>query len=154
MQSIKKIHPIHVIILSLLALGFAWVGVVHAPAAGAQGVKSNLCEGANLTVTEGSDTSCANNDACAVKAPGGECTQTASEAKVNKLITAIVNIISVIVGILAVIFIIIGGAKYITSGGDSAKVSSGKNTVIYAIVGLIIVALAQFIVRFVLSKTK
>jgi hypothetical protein len=49
--------------------------------------------------------------------------------------------------------IIIGGFRYITSGGDSGSVSSAKNTVLYAIVGLIIVALAQVIVRFVLSKS-
>ena len=64
----------------------------------------------------------------------------------------IVNFLSVIVGIVAVIMIIVGGFKYITSGGESSNVSGAKNTLIYAIVGLIIVALAQFIVRFVLSN--
>jgi hypothetical protein len=49
--------------------------------------------------------------------------------------------------------IIWGGLKYITSGGDSGNVTGAKNTILYAIIGLIIVALAQFIVRFVLSKT-
>jgi hypothetical protein len=47
--------------------------------------------------------------------------------------------------------IIYGGFKYITSGGDSGNVSGAKNTLVYAIVGLIIVALAQFIVHYVLS---
>lgn len=69
------------------------------------------------------------------------------------LITKIINIFSVIVGVIAVIMIIIGGLKYITSGGDSGNVSSAKNTIIYALVGLVIVALAQFIVRFVLTNT-
>jgi TRAP-type C4-dicarboxylate transport system permease small subunit len=64
----------------------------------------------------------------------------------------IINIFSVIVGVIAVIMIIIGGLKYITSGGESSNVSGAKNTIIYAIVGLVIVALAQFIVRFVLSN--
>jgi hypothetical protein len=49
--------------------------------------------------------------------------------------------------------IIIGGLKYITSGGESSNVSGAKNTIIYAIVGLIVVALAQFIVHFVLANT-
>jgi hypothetical protein len=48
--------------------------------------------------------------------------------------------------------IIIGGFKYITSGGDSNNVSSAKNTILYAIIGLIIVALAQTIVRFILGR--
>lgn len=69
------------------------------------------------------------------------------------LITKIINIFSVIVGVIAVIMIIVGGLKYITSGGDSGNVSSAKNTIIYALVGLVIVALAQFIVRFVLTNT-
>lgn len=63
----------------------------------------------------------------------------------------IVNILSIIVGIVAVIMIIFGGFRYITSGGDSGNVSSAKNTLIYAIVGLIIVALAQVIVHFVIQ---
>jgi hypothetical protein len=48
--------------------------------------------------------------------------------------------------------IVWGGLRYITSGGDSNKLSSAKNTIIYALIGLIIVALSQFIVRFVLAK--
>jgi|JI10StandDraft_1071094.scaffolds.fasta_scaffold29100_6 hypothetical protein len=64
----------------------------------------------------------------------------------------IINVFSVIVGVIAVIMIIWGGLKYITSGGDSGKVTSAKNTIIYAIIGLIIVALAQFIIQFVLKK--
>jgi hypothetical protein len=48
--------------------------------------------------------------------------------------------------------IIIGGFQYITSSGDSGKVGTAKNTILYAIIGLVIVALAQFIVRFVLSR--
>ncbi len=48
--------------------------------------------------------------------------------------------------------IIVGGLKYITSGGDSGNITSAKNTILYAIVGLIVVALAQIIVRFVLQR--
>ncbi len=49
--------------------------------------------------------------------------------------------------------IIYGGFRYITSGGDSGRVGNAKNVLIYAVVGLIIVALAQIIVRFVLTQT-
>jgi len=54
--------------------------------------------------------------------------------------------------VAAVIMIIVGGFRYITSGGDSTRVGGAKNTLIYAIVGLIIVALAQAIVHFVLNN--
>jgi hypothetical protein len=64
-----------------------------------------------------------------------------------------VNIFSIIVGVVAVIMIIYGGFRYITSGGDSGKVGNAKNTLIYAIVGLVIVALAQLIVHYVLNES-
>jgi cytochrome bd-type quinol oxidase subunit 2 len=71
---------------------------------------------------------------------------------INSIITNIVNIFSIIVGIVSVIMIIYGGFRYVTSGGDSGNVSAAKNTIIYAVIGLVVVALAQFIVQFVLDK--
>lgn len=63
-----------------------------------------------------------------------------------------INLFSWIVGIIAVIMIIIGGLKYITSTGDAGKVDSAKNTILYAVIGIVIAALAQVIVRFVLGE--
>ena len=63
----------------------------------------------------------------------------------------ITNIILYIVGIIAVIMLIIGGIKYVISGGDAKKVTDAKNTVLYAIIGLIIAFLAYAIVNFVVS---
>lgn len=71
---------------------------------------------------------------------------------VNKLITDIINIFSIVVGIISVIMIIYGGFRYVISGGESGNVSSAKSTIIYAIIGLVVVALAQFVVQFVLDK--
>ncbi len=73
--------------------------------------------------------------------------------RVNNIIRLVINIFSLIVGVISVIMIIIGGLKYITSGGDSGNVSGAKNTILYAVIGLVVVALAQVIVRFVLEKT-
>lgn len=72
----------------------------------------------------------------------------------NNIVTTVVNLLSVLVGLAAVIMIIVGGFKYITSGGDSSKAGTAKNTIVYAVIGLVIVALAQFVVWFVLDKTK
>lgn len=66
--------------------------------------------------------------------------------------TNVINFFSLLVGIVAVIMIIIGGFQYVMSNGDSGKISTAKNTIIFALVGLIIVAMAQFIVHFVLGK--
>ena len=63
----------------------------------------------------------------------------------------ITNTILYIVGIIAVIMLIIGGIKYVISGGDAKKVTDAKNTVLYAIIGLVIAFLAFAIVNFVIS---
>ncbi|MBR2708872.1 hypothetical protein IKE98_00875 [Candidatus Saccharibacteria bacterium] len=63
----------------------------------------------------------------------------------------VTNTVLYIVGIIAVIMLIIGGIKYVVSGGDSKKVTDAKNTVLYAIIGLIIAFLAFAIVNFVIS---
>lgn len=102
-------------------------------------IRGGLCKGANdLTIAEDTEP-CERADT----ATGG----------FNTLLRRIINIISVIIGVIAVIMIIWGGFKYITSGGAQDKVKSAKDTLLYAIIGLIIVALAQVIVRFVLSNT-
>ena len=90
---------------------------------------------------------------CSAIGSDAACTD-ASGTNVNGIITSLINILSIVVGVIAVIMIIFAGAKYITSGGDTQKVTSAKNALIYAIIGLVIVALAQVIVHFVLSKTK
>lgn len=85
----------------------------------------------------------------------GECDQAELKKSSSSLTTILGNIIdvmSIIVGIAAVIMIIISGFRYITSAGDSGQITSAKHTFMYALVGLIIVALAQTIVKFVLSK--
>lgn len=63
----------------------------------------------------------------------------------------ITNTILYIVGIIAVVMLIIGGIKYVVSGGDSKKVTDAKNTVLYAIIGLVISVFAYAIVNFVIS---
>jgi len=87
----------------------------------------------------------------------GTCTRDQNEGSgtdnISSIMTLIVNIISIIVGFISVVMIIWGGMKYVTSGGESGKITSAKNTIMYALIGLVVVALAQFIVRFVLKQT-
>jgi hypothetical protein len=84
---------------------------------------------------------------------GGTQTCQQNESTFNKYATLIVNLLSVLVGFVAVVMIILGGFRYITSGGNSENVTKAKNTILYGIIGLVIVALAQVIVQFVLHKT-
>ena len=64
----------------------------------------------------------------------------------------ITNTILYVVGIIAVIMLIIGGIKYVLSGGDSKKVTDAKNTVLYAIIGLVIAVFSYAIVNFVITS--
>lgn len=86
-----------------------------------------------------------------LKGSGQTGTSDCGGSDVAKLTSAIVGILSVIVGIAAVIVIIIAGFKYITSGGEASKISNAKTTLVYALVGLVIVVLAQFIVHFTIK---
>ena len=68
------------------------------------------------------------------------------------LIDNITNILLLVAGGVALLFIIIGGIQYLTSYGDEEKNKSAKTTILWAVVGLVIVALAWSIVTFVGSQ--
>lgn len=67
-------------------------------------------------------------------------------------LSTVSNVLLFIVGAVAVIMIVIGGLRYVTSGGDSTNVSAAKNTILYALVGVIVALLAYAAVRFVVSS--
>ena len=98
--------------------------------------KADICEGIGLTTgTKGND-----------------CADPSGSPSLDKTIARVINVLSLVVGIISVIMVIIGGLKYILSGGDSNQVNSAKNTILTAVVGLVIVALAQVLVRFVINR--
>ena len=70
----------------------------------------------------------------------------------TSIFTVIVNILLFIIGAISVIMLIIGGIKYTVSNGDSSQVTSAKNTILYAIVGLVIAFLAFAAVNWVLGS--
>jgi len=125
---IKKFMATLAIALSILGVGFG-------QAVYAQSSKDAVCAGVGLT--------------------GGTagCTDPKGAPTVDSTLKTIVNLLSIIVGAVAVIMIIIAGFKFVTSGGSAEKVTGARNTIVYSIIGLVIVALAQVIVRFVINKT-
>lgn len=125
-QIIRSLLIAAVLTLSIGSLG---VGVTSAIDS-----KKAVCEGIGIG---GGSTDCSEDP----DAPG-----------VSSSISRAIDIFSWIAGIAAVIVVIVGGFKYITSAGDSNGVSSAKNTIMYALIGLVIVAFAQVIVKFVVKK--
>jgi hypothetical protein len=90
---------------------------------------------------------------CTALGSNANCTSNAhGSTSVNNIIKATVNILSWVVGLVAVIMIIVGGFRYVTAGGDSSNVAAARSTIVYAIVGLVVAASAQAIVHFVLAK--
>lgn len=134
------IKSIKTFLLSVFSAGVFLMPVLAPVAVSAQAnPQANICTGAKTLSLSGtgSPADCAD--------PGGV-------TQVDKIVTTVINIFSIVVGIIAVIMIIVGGFKYITSGGSSESVKSAQNTILYAIIGLVVVALAQILVRFVLNK--
>jgi hypothetical protein len=104
-------------------------------------VQNATCAGSNLRITtDPSDKACDD-----INTNGG--------TTASNIAKEVIDIISAVTGILAVIMIIYAGFRYVTSGGSDEAVKGAKNTIIFAIVGLVIVAFAQIIVHFVLAKT-
>ena len=69
-------------------------------------------------------------------------------------VTNLVKVMLFIVGTLSVVMIIYGGIKYTTSAGDSSKITSAKNTIMYSIIGLVVSVLAYTIISFVMANVK
>ncbi len=75
-------------------------------------------------------------DAGGIEAPEG------FSQNLGTTINTILSYVLGIAGLIAVVFIIVGGFRYLTSGGSKEGVTGAKNTLLYAIVGLIVIALA------------
>ncbi|HET9098138.1 MAG TPA: hypothetical protein VFN51_00820 [Candidatus Saccharimonadales bacterium] len=126
--------------LTLLALSFAVILAVNLTPFGIHQV---------LAAQPSCSSDLKSSATCGISTASGG---SASGADFTKVIADVIRIISILVGVIAIIMIIIGGFRYMTSGGDSGKVSSAKNTIVYAIIGLAVAVLAQFIVQFVLGQ--
>lgn len=93
------------------------------------------------------------SDVCNAIGSGVNCDQ-GTGPSIGHVIKVVINILSIVVGIIAIIMIIISGLRYVTSGGDANNVSAAKNTLMYALIGLVVVVFAQAIVQFVLKNVK
>ena len=67
------------------------------------------------------------------------------------VLTSLTGVLLYIVGALSVIMIILGGLRYVVSGGNTASVTAAKNTILYAVVGIVVSLLAYAMVNFILG---
>ncbi len=129
---IKNIRAITIVCAVLVSAIFISQQVM------AVGLKDQAC-GAAGTADISNCTSSGNGDAAAT-------------SLAQKISSNIVNVFSLIIGVVAVIMIMVGGFRYIISNGDSNSLKGAKDTIIYALVGVVIALFAQVIARFVLAK--
>ena len=78
--------------------------------------------------------------------------QDGGQTNLAETVQTIINVILWVVGVISVGFIIYGGVKYAMSSGDSSKVKAAKDTLMYAVIGLIVSLLAYAIVNFVIGS--
>jgi len=120
------------ILKTLIVAAFLFVGVATLFASGAD-VSANAID-----------------DACAQGGANAIC-QGKDEVTVMDVVGIVVNTLLFIIGLLSVIMIIVGGIRYTTSAGDTSAVTAAKNTILYAVVGLVVAFVAFAIVNWVLQ---
>lgn len=129
----QKIKLLLVSIMSVFAMG---VSIVPAAPVMAQSDTGNaLCNGATGSLN-----------------PTDDCDTASGSTTLTTTIKRVIQLFQLIVGLISVFMIIFGGLKYITSGGNDGAVKGAKNTILYAVIGLVIVAIAQAVVQFVLNR--
>ncbi len=122
--------------LVVLAISGA-VGV--SPIASAELTTGDSCQPGNVTLEGG--TKCAQPTGVADNLTGQ-----------GGIFATVANILLFLVGAVAVIMLIIGGLRYVTSNGQSEAVSGAKNTIMYAIIGIVVAFLAYAGVQFVTTQ--
>lgn len=120
-------------LLVVPVLAFAFAAVVPATASYAATVD---CQDNQLGINNG--VNCAAGDDQPEKLFGA-----------NGIFKKVTDVLLFIIGAVAVIMLVIGGIRYTISGGDQAQVTSAKNTILYAIIGIIVAILAYAIIGFV-----
>jgi len=131
MKSIIKKSLQSLLIVPALALGVSFVAPVLQPADTYAQFDQGLQDGADSA--QGKD-------------------QQAELFGDDGIFKTITNVLLFIIGAISVIMLIIGGIRYVVSGGDSGAVTSAKNTILYAIVGIVVAILAYALVNFVVGS--
>lgn len=134
MKNIIKKSLQSLLIVPVLALGVSAVVPALQPTTAYAAFDQGLDEGANAAKSEDQSANLFEGDGAIFK--------------------TITNVLLFIIGAISVIMLIIGGIRYVVSGGDSGAVTSAKNTILYAVIGIIVALLAYALVNFVITSFK
>lgn len=70
----------------------------------------------------------------------------------NGILLNAADIIAFVAGAAAIIIIIVAGIRYMTAGGDAAKISTAKNTIIGALVGIAVIVLGRYLIIYIVNR--
>ncbi len=87
-----------------------------------------------------------------VTAGVGSVGDTGAGTDLQAIIKKIVNVLLFVIGAVSVIMIVVGAIKYVTANGDTSALTSAKNTILYAVIGLLVALMAYAIVNFVVVQ--
>jgi hypothetical protein len=121
--------------LKTIAASIVLVAAVALPTAAADvNPKQSLCEGSGGTWD------------------GTSCATPLGQPQVVTTFNTVSNILLFLAGAVAVVMIIIGGIRYVTSNGDQNQITGAKNTIMYAVIGVIVTICAYAIINFVTAQ--
>lgn len=132
MKSLLKKMSMGLLIVPALAFGLSFVvpSAVHA-----------ACDPNQLSLSGGANCAQGTDQPSSLFGDGSD----------QGIFKTIVNILLFLVGAVAVIMLIFGGIRYVTSGGKQEDVTAAKNTIMYAIIGIVVAILAFAVVNFVIG---
>ena len=141
-----------------LASLVAVLGLTLSPVLVAPTNAINVFDGACGDTTDGAQTTTGSGAAAGAASDGTPSSSSSSICGAAKqddapdIIKNVITTILIILGMVAVIMIIVGGIRYTTSNGDASAIKSAKDTILYAVIGLVVALLAYAIVNFVLTN--
>ncbi len=75
-----------------------------------------------------------------------------AQSSISHLMTVAINLLSLVAGFIAVVMVIISGIRFMTAQGDASGLASARQSLIYALVGVVVAGISQLLVHFVIKK--
>lgn len=151
----KSLLTIITLIITIFLSLALFTPTIHATNKEGADVGGSKTDSSKTTSGSTAGGSSATGDVCNSNAPASVIEAAGCNGNKNSLpavIQIILNSIITICGIVAVIYVVVGGFQYMTSTGDPGKLQKARNTILYAAIGIIICALAFVIVNFVIMN--
>lgn len=135
------------VIASILSIGFGALSVLSNPVLATSETSASGTSSSSGSASSGGDSETKKQIKKGIVEVGGK----DASVKTDDLIKNIIKTMFFIVGVLSVVMIIYGGIQFVLSVGNSTKVTNARNTILYAVVGLVVSIMAYAIVNFVVK---